>query len=37
MLNIMLLDKVTIDLHRRQTLPFQDAVNTELLGYNFND
>jgi hypothetical protein len=31
------LDKVTVDLHKQQTLSFQDAVNTELLGYNFND
>ena len=31
------LDKITVDLHRRQNLPFQDAVNTALLGYNFNE
>jgi len=31
------LDKVSEDLHRRQCLPFQDAVDTALLGYTFND
>ena len=25
------LDKVTADLHRQQSLPFQDAINIELL------
>ncbi len=31
------LDKMKPDLDRRQSLPFQDAMNIELLGYNFND
>lgn len=31
------LDKVAVDLDRRQSLSFQDALNTALLGYNFND
>ena len=31
------LDKVKADLDRRQRLPFQDAVNTEVLRYRFND
>ena len=31
------LDKVAEDLHRRQRLPFQDVVNSALLGYSFND
>ena len=31
------LDKVTQDLYRRQSLPFQDDIYIELLGYNFND
>ena len=32
------LDKVAEDLHRRQSLPFHDAVNTAaMLGFNFND
>ena len=31
------LDKITEDLHRRQMLPFQDVVNSALLGYSFND
>jgi hypothetical protein len=31
------LDKVAEDLHRRQRLPFRDAVDTALLGYTFND
>ena len=31
------LDKVAEDLHRRQSLPFQDAIDIEELGYNFNN
>ena len=31
------LDKIAEDLHRRQMLPFQDVVNSVLLGYSFND
>ncbi len=32
------LDKAAEDFHRRQRLPFYDAVNTAaVLGFNFND